>query len=40
MTLRDKALADRAQATFGRDQGLFDKGMMSKEEFDRSRADS
>ncbi len=39
MTLKDKAQSERLRATFSRDQGLADKGMLSKEEFDRSRAD-
>ncbi len=39
MTLKDKAQAERLKATFARDQGLADKGMLSKEEYDRSRAD-
>ena len=39
MTARDKAQAERARATFGRDKGLADKGMLAKEEFDRSQAD-
>jgi multidrug efflux system membrane fusion protein len=39
MTAKDKAQAERLKATFARDQGLAGKGMLSKEEFDRSRAD-
>ena len=39
MTAKDKAQAERLTATFARDKGLADKGMLSKEEFDRSRAD-
>jgi len=39
MTVKDQAQAERLKATFARDQGLADKGMLAKEEFDRSRAD-
>ncbi len=39
MTARDRAQAERLKASFARDKGLADKNMLSKEEFDRSRAD-